>query len=252
MKGHKIMTCKLLASGMVLAIAVISFSALAHNGDDAKVDRHNRKSDVGQVKLQKKGGLSPEDRWAKNDVAKYLKLPYRFGVEGFIAKLKRKKGVGEYAIVKMHLPGHINKKDRSAVSFRVCDEDLSVYDVTLYDHRSWNAICEKVSEHIMNSVALWNKIPQYYSVKRDDKTYSITKRGERPEKWYFDLRQMLILHVAPQFSKEKVEKSEEYKIEQINAVVGEMMKLIEANGTSSNSQKEKYRKTKQRYQKAGE
>lgn len=179
-------------------------------------------------------------------------LPYRIQVSEIVRKLKTAKGVGGFLIIKdREWQLRANGRVLRPVTFKLCSEKMNVYRVTVYDYRSWNRVCDKVYRRVSNSTE-GDNVSQDYAMEKDDNTYTVLYKGEKHEKWHFDLGKMLIIHVDPEFSENEADENEQYKIRRINEVIEEVMAFIEGKAASSAEQKAKYQEIKKRYQKTAE
>lgn len=187
-------------------------------------------------KLVMKGGLLPyEDLWKDSDVKKYLDLPYiveereaGISLNDIGNKIKGAQGViGACRIVtdKHHLLETGNKELRS-IALELRGKGESIFRVRVYDRKSWNEACDSVYRYVTDTVAQWNTIPRYYAVERNANTYSVTRTGVDPKKWHFELKELLVIRVEPEFSEQDNNGSEGRKREQVDQVIQGIMTFL--------------------------
>lgn len=196
-------------------------------------------------KLFKKGGVPYENLWKERDVKNYLDLPYltstddivSVSTDDIVSKLEAVQGIGKYQIIKdKNRPFKLNNKELDAISFDLRGEDSSVFHVTVYDYQSWNSACDKLFRYITGTVAMWNKIPDYYAIKKSDDIYTITRKVKNPQKWHFDLKKRFVIGVYSKVRQEST-KSEEKTIAQIeiDQVIQRLVAIIEGKDNEGSS-----------------
>lgn len=188
-------------------------------------------------KLVKRGGVSPEDRWKEGDVKEYLALPYLastnyvvgLSIDDIASKLEAMQVVGNYRIVEdKNRSFKSNNKGLNGIVFVLLEEDETAFHVTVHDSQSWNSACDKLFKYITSTVAMWHKIPDYYTVKKINDIYTITRNGKNPQKWHFDLKKMFAISVYSKIRQEDT-KGEEKIIEQIDQVIREIAVITEGS-----------------------
>ncbi len=185
-------------------------------------------------KLVKRGAMPSEDRWKEEDVKEYLDLPYITSTNDVISasivniasKLEAVQRIGSYQIVMdKNRPLKLNN-GLVEISFDLREKNMSVFYVTVNDCKSWNSACDKLFKYITSTVAMWNKIPEYYKIKKSDNTYMIYRNGKNPQKWHFDLKKRFVIGV---YSKNRQADaiSNEDAIAQIDQVIRKLDAIIE-------------------------
>lgn len=185
------------------------------------------------TKLTKKGGMSYEELWKEKDVKNYLKLPYMVSIDNFEKKISIKGKIGRYQVNNVKKCKFENNNKMNSISFQLDGNNLFTFRITIYDYKSWNMICDNLYRHIIDTVSLWNKIPEYYKIFKDDNIYTITYIGESPKKWYFDLRRMIVITIDSQYSGNNISKDEKKIRKQIDEIINYLMiLLVSGNGKS--------------------
>jgi hypothetical protein len=178
-------------------------------------------------RLFKRGGVPHKDRWKEADVKNYLRLPYLTSIDDIANRLEAVQSIGEHRIVKnKNRPFKPDGKKSGTISFELHGDKSSVFHVTVYDHQSWNSACDKLFGHATSTIAMWNKIPDYYSVKRNNDTCTITRNGKYPQKWHFELKKLFAIGVFSKVRQENA-KSEKEAIAQMDQAIQRLVAVID-------------------------
>jgi hypothetical protein len=224
MKGDVIMRYKLVICLMLLVVDLFGVF-LVHAEDNPKLVKD---------KLVKRGGAPSEDLWDEGDVKTYLALPYitstaagsSIPINEIASKLEAVQEIGGWQIGKdENHPFKLNRKSND-ISFELRKKNVPVFHVNIYDCQSWNGACDKLFRYITSTVAMWNKIPEYYTIEKSDAIYVIARNGKKPQKWHFDLEKRFIIGVYSKVRQEN-SKSKENAIAQIDKVIREIDTIIE-------------------------
>lgn len=181
------------------------------------------------------GGVISAHRWEEEDVKKYLDLPYitstnnvvSISIDDIASRLEAVQVVGKYRIVEdKNRSFKSNNKGLNGISFALRGEDELALQVTVHDYQSWNSACDKLFKYITSTVAMWNNIPDYYTVKKSTDIYTITRNGKNPQKWHFELQKMFAISVYSKVRQEET-KGEEKTIAQIDEVIRRLAAIIE-------------------------
>jgi hypothetical protein len=187
-----------------------------------------------KYKVLKKGGVICGDRWEEGDVKDYLALPYMtttndvvsISIDDIASKLEAAQGIGKYQIVKDQKHPFKLNRELGDISFELREKDKAVFHVVVHDYKSWNSVCDKVFSYLTSTVAMWNKIPEYYTVKKSNDKYVISRNGKNPQKWYFHLKKRFVILVYTKVRQEDT-KSKENAIAQIDQVIRKLDAIID-------------------------
>lgn len=185
----------------------------------------------------KQGGISYDSMWNVQDVRTYLSLPQIDpadftsvrSMDEISKSVESVQSVGGYHTTKNNNdPFRLRSNEISVISFEFRSEEQPVFNVSVYDYRSWNRMCDMLFKYVTSTVELWNTIPDYYEKEQDDNAYTLTRKGGRVQRWHFSTRDRYVLAVDAVPSQVRV-MGEENVIVEMDKLVRELVGLIEGS-----------------------
>jgi len=229
------MKCNLLC-GQALLLVFLFFGVCWMYADEQRELLEEKKPP-----LVRRGGLSSEDRWKEGDVKEYLALPYvtrrrdvgGISIDDITNAIKSAQLLGQHQIHKNQEGSPELIERPGAISFKLRENDKVVFHVTVHESESWNRVCDELYKYVTTTVDLWNKIPEYYKVTKDENRYVVSRGGNNPQKWHFDLKKRLVVIVYSEVRQEDAE-NKENTAAQIELIIGDLDALIDNQNSRDN------------------
>lgn len=136
--------------------------------------------------------------WKEKDVKRYMDFPHLISVDDIARKIEATPKIGDYKIARdPNRPLKQKPKDLDVIAFELGRESGTVFRVTVFDYRRWNAEGDLIFIDATTGVDMWSTIPDYFKIKKTDDAYVVTRVGGNSMKAYFHLRSHFILLVKP-------------------------------------------------------
>ena len=208
-------------------------------------------------KPQKRGGLPYDQLWGETEVKKFLKLPYneKFNIRvlpGYLKKNHELYGINGFAVVSKLNETSSNDVSLGGVLFRVCNTDLSIFEVDIYSPVSCESACDSLFKWVTFTLPLWNNIPEIFIPQYNNKVYSLLRR-DRCEKFYFDISKGIMIHVSHHPLSIQIEtepSNSDSIIAQIDQIIDGMLSFLNGKYKVTDEQKTEYNKIRQKYKQA--
>jgi len=206
---------------------------------------------------KKKGGLPYNQLWRKTDVRKYLKLPYdkKFGKDKLITsmdKFQSLDGISGFAIVSKLEQLSPNDSSLGGALFSVCNTDLSIFQVDIYNPISCKSACDLLFKWVTSTLSLWNNVPKVYLPQHNNDNENIYTLLDytRPQKWYLNIKRGIIIHVRYDASSKWLKKdtpNNDLLIKQIDLIINGLISFLDGKYKITDKQKAEYSKIREKY-----
>ena len=208
-----------------------------------------------QNKLTKKGSMEYKSLWTKKDVINFLKLPYsqtntsirRISFDKFYYM----QGISDFANISNKITRlEPNNASLGGITFRLCDSELQVYGVNMYNPRTNNAACDSILNYITSSLSMWSDAPNIYEPHIKNGIYTLLTKGTRPQKLYFDTKKIYIVQVEYDFSQIHKKLDNKEITTKIDKIIKNLIAIINNHKTEPTTQQTEYIKIRQKYKRA--
>jgi hypothetical protein len=209
---------------------------------------------------QKRGGLPYDQLWREAEVKKFLKLPYNKKFDMKIPRVSLNKiqtldGINGFAVVSKLKETSSSDVSLGGVLLNICSVDLSVFEVDIYNPVSCKSACDSLFKWVTFTLPLWNNIPKLFIPQHNNKNkevYSLLRKGDRCEKFYFDTSKGIIIHVSykPLMQLKTKLSNSDSLIAQMDLIISGLVSFLNGKYKITDKQKTEYNKIRAKYKEA--